>query len=45
MKKCKKCGASLEGIMYQIIGKLFGLKPSEKNPELCNKCEKKEATQ
>jgi hypothetical protein len=39
MKKCKKCGAPLEGFLYNTIGKLLGLKPSEKDPEICNKCE------
>lgn len=39
MKKCKKCGAPLEGFLYNTIGKLLGLKPSEKDPEMCNKCE------
>ena len=39
MKKCQKCGAPLEGFLYNTIGKLLGIKPSEKNPEICNKCE------
>jgi hypothetical protein len=39
MKKCKKCGAPLEGFLYNTIGKLLGLKPSEKDFEMCNKCE------
>jgi hypothetical protein len=39
MIKCKKCGAPLEGFLYNTIGKLLGLKPSAKDPELCNKCE------
>ena len=39
MKKCKKCGAPLEGFLYNTIGKLMGIKPSEKDPETCNKCE------
>jgi len=39
MKKCKKCGAPLEGFLYNTIGKLLGLKPSAKDPEMCNKCE------
>ncbi len=39
MKKCKKCGAPLEGFLYKTIGKLMGIKPSAKDPELCNKCE------
>ena len=38
MKKCKKCGAPLEGFLYKTIGKLMGLKPSDNDPELCNKC-------
>ncbi len=39
MKKCKKCGAPLEGFLYKTIGKLMGIKPSEKDQEICNKCE------
>jgi len=38
MKKCKKCGAPLEGFLYNTIGKLMGIKPSESDPEICNKC-------
>jgi len=39
-KKCKKCKVPLEGLLYRIIAaKLFGVHPSEKDPELCNKCE------
>ncbi|MBI4653049.1 hypothetical protein HY750_02245 [Candidatus Kuenenbacteria bacterium] len=41
MKKCKKCHCPLEGFMAKISC-LFGCKPSEKNPELCCKCEPKE---
>jgi hypothetical protein len=39
MKKCKKCGAPLEGFLYNTIGKLLGVKPSANDPEVCNKCE------
>jgi len=39
MKKCKKCGAPLEGFLYKTIGKLMGIKPSANDPEICNKCE------
>jgi len=39
MKKCQKCGAPLEGFLYNTIGKLLGIKPSAKDPEMCNKCE------
>jgi len=39
MKKCKKCGAPLEGFLYKTIGKLMGIKPSAKDAEMCNKCE------
>jgi len=40
MKKCKKCGAPLEGFLYNTVGKLMGIKPSVSDPEnLCNKCE------
>jgi len=38
MKKCKKCGAPLEGFLYKTIGKLMGIKPSDNDPEICNKC-------
>ncbi len=40
VKKCKKCKFPLEGFMYKrIAAKIFKIKPSEKDPELCNKCE------
>lgn len=42
MKRCKKCRVPLEGFLYKWIdSKLFGTKHSEKDPELCNKCERK----
>ena len=43
MKKCKKCGAPLEGFLYNTIGKLMGLKPSANDPEVCNKCEEEKS--
>jgi hypothetical protein len=40
VKKCKKCKIPLEGFMYRwIASKLFGIKPSTKDADLCNKCE------
>ncbi len=45
MKKCKKCGAPLEGFLYKTIGKLMGVKPSEENPEICNKCAEEQSTE
>lgn len=39
MKRCKECGVPLEGFLYKTIGKLFGIKPSEKDSAICNKCE------
>ena len=39
-KKCRKCGVALEGFGYTwIASKLFGVRPSQKDPELCNKCD------
>jgi len=41
-KKCKKCKVPLEGFFYRLIAKaLFGVRQSDKDPELCNKCEEK----
>jgi len=41
-KKCKKCKVPLEGFLYKwVASKLFGISPSTKEPELCNKCEGK----
>ncbi|MFA6078652.1 MAG: hypothetical protein WC779_02780, partial [Candidatus Omnitrophota bacterium] len=38
-KKCAKCGVPLEGFLYNTIAsKIFGVKPSEKDPNICNKC-------
>ncbi|MFH1285498.1 MAG: hypothetical protein ABIH99_02855 [Candidatus Micrarchaeota archaeon] len=41
MVKCKKCGVPLDGLLSAIPRALFGVKKSEKNAEICNKCEKK----
>ena len=39
-KRCKKCGVPLEGFLYNLIAKrIFGVKPSQNDSELCNKCE------
>jgi len=39
-KRCKVCGVPLEGIMYRLIAStIFGVRPSAKNGELCNKCD------
>lgn len=39
-KKCRKCGVPLEGIMCALM-KLFGVKPSVKDGQICNRCEGK----
>ncbi|MFA5338819.1 MAG: hypothetical protein WC317_01560 [Candidatus Omnitrophota bacterium] len=40
IKRCKKCRVPLEGFMYECIAAtIFKIKPSSKDPELCNKCE------
>jgi len=44
MKKCKKCGAPLEGFLYKTIGKLMNIKPSDRDPEICNKCTEEPVT-
>ena len=36
-KKCAACGAPLDGF-FAKISSLAGVKPSEKNPDYCNKC-------
>ena len=42
IKKCKKCKVPLEGFLYKIIAKpLFGIRPSTKKADMCNKCDKK----
>ncbi|KKQ78815.1 MAG: hypothetical protein UT02_C0056G0003 [Parcubacteria group bacterium GW2011_GWC2_38_7] len=37
-KKCLACGAPLDGFFAKIAN-LAGVKPSNKNPDYCNKCE------
>ena len=38
-KRCSKCGVPLDGLMYKLIAsKIFGVKPSDKDPDICNKC-------
>jgi len=40
--RCAKCGVPLEGFLYRwIASKLFGVRPSVKNADRCNKCEDK----
>ena len=44
-KICRKCKVPLEGFLYWLIAsKVFGLRPSLKDPDLCNKCEDKKGT-
>jgi hypothetical protein len=38
VKKCKECGVPLEGFLYNTLGKLFGIRSSQENPDICNKC-------
>ena len=41
-KQCKICKVPLEGMMYRLItSKIFGVRPSAKDPQICNKCEDK----
>ena len=44
MSKCKQCGVPLDGPL-SIIGKIMGVKRSDIDPELCNKCAEKAGTQ
>ena len=44
-KRCKLCKVPLEGLMYKLIAsKIFGIKPSSKDPQVCNKCDSKAQT-
>lgn len=43
MSKCKKCNVPLSGALSFIPKKIFGVQPSQKIPDLCNKCEPKDA--
>jgi len=39
MKKCKICGVPLEGFLYnKIASKIFGIRPCDLDPDICNKC-------
>ncbi|MBU1998555.1 MAG: OsmC family protein [Candidatus Omnitrophota bacterium] len=39
LKHCKKCRIPLTGLWYNwFISKVFGVRPSQNDPELCNKC-------
>ena len=39
-KRCKNCKVPLEGFMYKwVASKLFGIRPSSKDRDLCNKCD------
>ena len=39
VEKCNKCGAPLEGFFAKTLGRLLGVKLSEKKEGYCNKCE------
>lgn len=41
VKRCKVCKVPLEGWKYKISSWLFGIRPSKKKLNMCNKCEKK----
>jgi len=41
MKRCKMCKVPLEGFLYRIANKLFNIKESKEDDELCNKCQAK----
>lgn len=44
VKRCKECNVPLEGFGLKVAKVVFGVNPSEKYPELCNKCEAKKDT-
>lgn len=39
MKQCKKCKVPLGGFFFNIAAALFGIKPSQGDPEVCNRCD------
>ena len=43
MDRCRKCKVPLSGFLSTIPKTLFGIKVSQKTPDLCNKCEAKDA--
>ena len=42
MSKCEKCGVPLKGVLSAIPKMVLGVRPSEKNDQICNKCEQKD---
>ena len=38
MYRCRKCKVPLSGFLSKIPKVLFGVRPSDKDPTLCNKC-------
>lgn len=39
MKRCSRCGVPLDGFLYNTIAsKIFGIRPSDLDPDICNKC-------
>ncbi|HBH46858.1 MAG TPA: hypothetical protein DDX47_05865 [Candidatus Jacksonbacteria bacterium] len=45
MKNCQKCKVPLEGWRFKLAHALFGIVPSTKEPDCCNKCEAKDVPQ
>ena len=39
MRRCNKCKVPLEGLLGKISNKIFKVKPSTSDPDICNKCE------
>ncbi|MFH0877597.1 MAG: hypothetical protein V1863_05170 [Candidatus Omnitrophota bacterium] len=40
MKRCLKCKIPLEGSVAKVLKTILKITPSDKNPELCNRCAK-----
>lgn len=38
MKRCQNCKVPLEGPLSKVAQGLFKVKPSDENPDICNKC-------
>jgi ribosomal protein L37AE/L43A len=39
MRRCIKCKVPFEGFLGRVSKKIFKVKPSAANPDVCNKCE------
>jgi len=44
MRRCIKCKIPFDGLLGKLTKKILKVKPSENNPDVCNKCDDEKIT-